>query len=436
MSADGTLEPARISNEYDILSKCIHCGLCLPHCPTYALSGLERSSPRGRIRLMKYIDEGELSFSPMFKEEMEFCLDCQACETACPAGVKYGELVERARAQLYIRMPRLSFRRIIQNFFFRHILPVRRNLTFVASILRWLQATGIFRLLSGFLKHLSTRLTTLVMLTPEISLKYGHEMFGERELTANTPRYRVGLFLGCVMNVAYAEVHRDTVALLRQVGCNVVIPTGQTCCGSLQAHYGDQELAKSLVEENMRLFSNADIETIIVNSAGCGAFMKRYHRKVSEGNTAKGNMEVKDLTEFLVEVGFGQPRDGSNWEHEFSGKRVAWHDPCHLAHAQGVVDQPRKLLQQIPGIQFVPLSESSWCCGSAGIYNIIRPKDAALLLERKLRNIKRAEVDILVTANPGCEGQLRYGVRNSGLNTEVIHIASFLAKIYAEKAPS
>jgi glycolate oxidase iron-sulfur subunit len=259
---------------------------------------------------------------------------------------------------------------------------------------------------------------------PRISASFSYDL-EPVERIKNT-KYRVGVLLGCIMSVAYAHVHRDTIALLRQAGCDVVIPEGQTCCGSLHAHNGDGEFAISLARQNIKAFGNAKLDAIIVNSAGCGAYMKKY--ATSEEEEGSIGKKIKDLTEFLSDVGFAP--NVRIEEHAFMGKRVTWHDPCHLAHAQKIVDEPRRLLGSIPGIEFVALPESSWCCGSAGVYNIVRFEDAHLLLERKIRNILSVNPDVVVTANPGCEAQIAYGLRKAEMKVETMHIASFLARVY------
>jgi glycolate oxidase iron-sulfur subunit len=416
----------------------MHCGLCLPTCPTYALTGLERSSPRGRIRLVKAVADGDLPITQGFVREMNYCLDCQACETACPAGVKYGSLVEAARAQIFQGGHESwlshALKRTVMDWAFRR----QDRLKALARLLRAYERSGFkaFVQRARVLNIVSPTLHEIQPLAPTISDQFSSDVLPAVIRPEGQPRYRVGFLTGCIMDVAFAQVHLDTIRLLTHHGCEVVIPRGQACCGSLQAHHGDLRAARRMAAHNIPLFDRADLDFIVMNSAGCGAFMKEYGELFSDDPVvaprAKGVSEkVRDITEFLVETSFrpangnGRKRAGKAGSSLF-GKRVTYDDACHLVHSQKISAQPRQLLGLIPGIELVELPESTWCCGSAGIYNIVQHRDAMKLLERKIDNVAKVNPDIVVTGNPGCLVQIQHGLRARGLSVELLHTATLL----------
>lgn len=363
--------------DYSILQQCIHCGLCLPTCPTYDATKHETSSPRGRIALMRAVADGKLpADSRQFADEMYFCLGCLACETACPAGVNYAEMLETARAEVGGR-----------KFLNWMLAPAR-----LRALLRVKVPPSM---LPGKLRQLYEMRP---LLSPKVPIR-------EVERPASV-RYRVGLLTGCVQDLAYSDVNRDTVDVLLANGCEVVTPCNQVCCGALSAHNG--EPAADLIRRNEIAFKGVDV--IVVNSAGCGAFMKHHH----------GNVE--DVSEFLAKIGITTP-----------GKldaRVTYHEPCHLVHGQKISRQPRDLLRAIPGLELVELPEATWCCGSAGIYNITQPEMSLALLDRKMKHIAATGAAIVATGNPGCIGQIRYGAKKFGVNVEVVHPVTMLARAY------
>jgi glycolate oxidase iron-sulfur subunit len=419
----------------NVLVNCMHCGLCLPQCPTYALTGLEKSSPRGRIRLIKAVAEGELPMTQGFIDEMNFCLDCQACETACPAGVKYGALVEAARAQIFQQGYERTTSLLLKKLFLRWFFRTPQRLQRLAWLLRYYQQSGLdwFMRQSGLLKVFSRRLHEIQSLTPRISETPSSQLYSERVQPYGTTRYRVAFLTGCIMDVAFADVNADTIELLRHAGCEIVMPRGQGCCGSLQAHNGDREMARELARTNIEAFTRERYDAIIMNSAGCGAFMKEYgnlfsHDQRLADKAREVSEKVQDLTEFLTATGF--TFNNPSKRNRFAGKRVTYHDACHLVHTQKVSRQPRELIKQIPGIDYRELPESTWCCGSAGIYNIVRYDDSMRLLERKIANVKHVRPDILVTGNPGCLIQLQHGLEREGLSIELLHTATFLRQAY------
>jgi len=436
MDLKGTATPASAfvgSNvpDDDFITQCMHCGLCLPTCPTYAITGLEKSSPRGRIRMIKAVSDGELKLTQGFIEEMNFCLDCQACETACPAGVKYGALVESARVQIFQQGKVSWFEKVMKRLFLGRILSSKKNLKSVARLLRLFQRSDWSRRLSrsAIFKFIAPKLHALEPLSPRIDSVFFDESAAEILKPAGPIKHRVAFLTGCIMNVAFADVDRDTIEILLHNDCEVLIPQDQECCGSLQAHNGDISSAERLARHNIDLFLSYNPEWIITNSAGCGAFMKEYERYLSSDPAYKEKAEVfsrkvKDLTEFLVAIDFKKPMKPYK-------KRVTYHDACHLAHAQRITEQPRAILQSIPGLELVELPEASWCCGSAGIYNIVRYDDSMKFLERKMKNVASTEAEIIVANNPGCITQMKYGLETQEIHAEVIHLATLLNRAYA-----
>ena len=379
------------SLDYSILQQCIHCGLCLPTCPTYDATKHETSSPRGRIALMRAVADGKLAAnSAQFADEMYFCLGCLACESACPAGVNYAEMLEHARAEVGLRGAWLL----------RWLFSKPARLRSVAKLLRAITIPPAI---------LPKRWWELYELRPKIGDKFSFDLIREVERPA-TVRHRVGLLTGCVQDVAYAEINHDTVDVLLANGCEVVTPRDQVCCGSLLAHNGEIELAWQLVHKNKTAFT--DVDAIIVNSAGCGSFMKDHCDK------------TRDVSEFLATIGIARPKP--------LNVRVTYHDACHLVHGQKLSQPPRELLRAIPGLELVELPESTWCCGSAGIYNITQPEMSLELLERKMKHIAATGAQVVATGNPGCIGQLCYGAKRFGVNVEIVHPVTLLARAYRQ----
>jgi glycolate oxidase iron-sulfur subunit len=342
---------------------------------------------------MRAVADGKLTAaSRQFADEMYFCLGCLACETACPAGVNYTGMLEHARAEVGLR----------GRWILRWLFAKPARLRAVAKLLRVEIPPAI----------LPARLRQLYELRPRIRDRFSFDLIREVERPANI-RHRVGLLAGCVQDVAYSDVNRDTVDVLLAAGCEVVTPRTQVCCGSLLAHNGELALARQLAKQNREAFK--DVDAIIVNSAGCGSFMK--HAPEYGG-------KVKDIFEFLAEIGF------QSSIRSRPPCRVVYHDACHLVHGQKISRPPRDLLRAIPGLELVELPESTWCCGSAGIYNITHPEMSMALLERKMKNIAATGAQIVATGNPGCIGQIRYGAKKFGVTVEVVHPVTLLARAY------
>ena len=412
----------------DVLSQCIHCGMCLSTCPTYELTKLERSSPRGRIKMIKSVASGEMEISKIFAEEMDFCLDCQACETACPAGVKYGSIVEAARVVVEKSGYGKPLSRSIKYLALKIIIPNKVLLKGAARLLRLYQRSGLQKFLhkSGIFKRLAPKLSEIDLLSPTVSTKFSDNHLQESYSSSISSKYKTAFLTGCLMNVMFDEINSDTVDVLKMLNCDIIIPNEQVCCGSLNEHNGDFETARKLAKKNIDVFGKYDFDFLITNSSGCGAFMKEY------GHILKNDPEysekakifsakVKDIMEFLADIGIEKKFKSLN-------DSVTYHDACHLVHTQKIFTEPRKVLQSIPEISFTELEESAWCCGSAGIYNITHYEDSMKILERKMNNIRKSNSKIVLAGNPGCISQLKYGAKKFNVDVEVMHPISFVKK--------
>lgn len=412
----------------DILSQCIHCGMCLATCPTYEMTKLERSSPRGRIKLIKSVARGEMEITPIFADEMSFCLDCQACETACPAGVKYGSMVEAARVEVDNAGYGSPLGRMIKKISLKHIVAKKKNLKIAARLLYIYQNWGIQKALhkSGFFKLLSPKLGEIDKLSPAVSKAAGEKLFKEFTPAAGKEKFKTAFLTGCLMDVMFAEENKDTVDVLTGCGCGVIAPKEQGCCGSLHAHNGDFKTAEELAKKLLDVFDKYEFDYMISNSAGCGAFMKEYRHVFADDpeyseKAKQFSAKVRDVMEFLSEI-------NPDFVNSSLREPVTYHDACHLVHTQKISVQPRQVLSSIPDLNYKELEESAWCCGSAGIYNIVRYDDSMVVLERKMNNIKNTGAKIVLTGNPGCISQIRYGAEKFNVDVKVMHPVSFLKR--------
>jgi glycolate oxidase iron-sulfur subunit len=402
-----------------LIDACVHCGFCLPSCPTYLLWSEEMDSPRGRIYLMKAALEGRAALAPSLVRHFDACLGCMACVTACPSGVQYGPLIERTRAQIERHYPRGLADRAFRAFLFA-LLPYPARLRLALAPLA--SAGWLVKLFDriGLLRLLPARLRSLVTLAPPVSWRSLTARVAEETPAMGTRRMTVGLLTGCVQRLAFPHVNQATINVLAAEGCRVVAPAGQGCCGALALHAGRIDQARVLAREAIAVFERAGVERVAVNAAGCGSCMKEY------GDLFAGDPEwadrarafsarVRDVSEVLVELGESRaPRRPVR-------ARVAYHDACHLAHAQGVRAEPRALLAAIPSLEVMTPAESEICCGSAGIYNLVQPDAAADLGARKARHIAALTPDVVATANPGCIIQIAAAGRRLGYRWRIVH---------------
>ncbi len=428
------------SLDYSVVQQCMHCGMCLPTCPTYMETKREKNSPRGRISLMRSIADGELGVTPAFADEMYYCLGCLACETACPAGVNYGQLFETARAEIERTGAADHTERQFWRWLTLEVLFMRPPLLrWVGRIMRVWQSTGLDVRLRKlrFFGLLPKKMRELEPQTPRICGAFSDELIEAVETASGPRRYRVGMLTGCVQDLAFSDVNRDTVDVLRANGCEVVTPRAQSCCGSLHAHNGALELARELARRQLDAFDLDTLDAVITNAGGCGSHLKTYGHLLHDDpvyaeRARQWDAKLKDIHEWLVEIDFRKP------EVAIDAGEVAYHESCHLCHGQKVTSQPRTILQSIPGLTFVELPESNWCCGSAGIYNITQPEQSRKLIERKMGHLAATGAGTVATSNPGCHMQLAGGLAAGGASgcTKVTQPVSLLARAYRAEGMS
>ncbi len=423
--------------DYSVVQQCMHCGLCLPTCPTYDATKLERNSPRGRISLMRAIADERLEPTKAFADEMYFCLGCLACMTACPAGVNYAELFEHARAEaeasgaLNQNGPQ---RGIIRGFTLRWLFMEHSRLQLVGSVLRLYQKLGLqsFVRRSGILRLMPKRLRELEAMTPVIQPEYSDDLIEPVTPARGEKKYRVAMLTGCAQDLIFSDVNLDTVEVLAQNGCEVVTPLSQGCCGSLHAHNGEWELAQQLARKQIDLLPPEKFDAIITNAAGCGSHLKHYAKLLADDPAYAHRAElwdrkVKDIHEWLAQIGIRSPSAAGA-----PAQTVTYHEACHLCHGQKITAQPRQVLRAIPNLKLVELPESTWCCGSAGIYNITQPEMAGELLDRKIKHIKSTGATVVATGNPGCLLHIINGVKRQGLPIRLAHPITLLAESYRQ----
>jgi glycolate oxidase iron-sulfur subunit len=399
---------------------CVHCGLCLSSCPTYLATGRESSSPRGRVYLMRGVAEGRIDLGGLLAEEAHLCLGCRACETACPAGVQYGAMLEETRHALQVGGHRKGLAPAIERWLLRHVVAHRGRLRAAVGLTRLAQQLGLLRAAESLLPR---SLADAPRLLPEIPADRAR--LPERTPAAGERRGRVAFFTGCLMSEVFAPVQRATVRLLAANGFEVWVPRGQGCCGALHAHAGDLDFARELARRNLRAFAaetGERVDAVILDSAGCGAAMREAGRWLpGEGEALAAR--VRDICEFLDEVGLRGPPG------RFEA-RVCYDDPCHLVHGQGVEAAPRRLLAQVPGLELVAHANPTRCCGAAGTYNLTHPEMSRRVLADKVDALSDAAPEWIATGNPGCLMQLARGVRERGLAARVVHPVEILAAAY------
>ena len=410
--------------EKKFIDDCVHCGFCLPVCPTYVLWGDEMDSPRGRIYMIKNASQGEAPLDSHFRRHMDNCLGCMACMTACPSGVLYNRLIEPTRAQIERNVPRSLGEKLFRKVLFS-AFPYPKRLRLLALPLLIYQRSRLHSLIgwSGIRKSLPKRIAALDTLMPKVRNVF--EKMPAIVHPRSAPRWRVGMLSGCVQQVFFSHVNAATIRVLAAEGCDVIIPREQGCCGALMLHSGLEGEAIALAKKLIAVFEAANVDTIVINSAGCGSTMKEYGYILRDDpawaeRAACFSAKCKDVSEFLCEL---EPLALRNP----LVCRVAYHDACHLQHAQGVRDQPRHLLKAIPGLDVAEIPEAHLCCGSAGIYNLLEPETAQQLGDRKVDNLMSTHSQAVVSANPGCLLQLMSGVRRRGIDTmPAFHLVELL----------
>jgi glycolate oxidase iron-sulfur subunit len=436
--------------QWDDYSRCVHCGLCLNHCPTYRLWGLEADSPRGRIRQMLLVDEGRLELDDVFVKHIDQCLDCRACETACPSGVEYGKLVEATRAQIEQNYWRPFTPRFVRWLVFRKLLPHPRRIAALARMLRFYQRCGLAKLarVTGVLKLLG--LSERERLLPPIDSDFFFSRLGRTYPAQGPRRARVAFFGGCLAQVTFTALNDATIRVLQANGCEVVVPAEQVCCGALCAHAGVRDTARELAQRNLDAFLREQCDAIITNAAGCGSTLKEYphlfsngdadqekakHQRRDRGGTEvtekarQFSAKVRDVTEFLADLGLAAPL--RSLAQNGAPLRVTYQDSCHLVHGQKVKDAPRKLICSIPGVELVEMPVADYCCGSAGVYNVTQTAASLAILAEKMQHAASTRASVIATANPGCILQLRAGAALHATGQHVLHVVELLDRALA-----
>ena len=409
---------------YEDYARCIHCGLCLNACPTYRLWNLEADSPRGRIHQMIHVEQGDVPVTDSFVDHIDKCLDCRACETACPSGVEYGKLVEYARARIERDYHRPLLSRVARDVAYRRLLPYPKRIATLARLLRFYQRSRLQSLArsTGILKLLSVEKRERLL--PRVDSKFFYDCLGKTFPAKDARRAGVAFFAGCVANVTFAELNAATIRVLTANGCEVVVPGGQLCCGALAAHAGVRDVARQLARQNLRAFVLNDVDAIVTNAAGCGSTLKEYHHLFTPDEpeyrqAAAFAKKTRDVTEFLAALGLSA-------RLKPLPLRVTYQDSCHLLHGQKVREAPRKLLRAIPGLDLAELPHSDICCGSAGVYNVTHTEASLDLLAEKMRCASATNAQVITTSNPGCLLQMRAGAEMHHTNQQVLHVIELL----------
>ena len=419
-----------------LVADCVHCGFCLPACPTYVLWGRETDSPRGRIAIIKGGIEQETDLTDRVARHFDTCLGCMACVTACPSGVQYDKLLEATRPQIERRLDRPVSDRIFRRLIFT-LFPHADRLRVAAVTLWGYQMLGLRRVAraTGLLNLLPARLRALEAIMPDISLRGAWADTPLRVPAAGTRRRRVGLLLGCVQRVFFNEVNAATVRVLAAEGCEVVIPPSQGCCGALMLHAGLEDEAVGMARRFIDAFEAeaGDVDTIVINAAGCGSTLKEYGHLLRDdpryADRARALADkCQDISEVLAEL---EPRT----VRRPVPMRVAYHDACHLQHAQGISGEPRKVLKTIPQLEVIEIPEAGICCGSAGIYNLVEPHTAADLGDRKARHIASTGADAVVSSNPGCLLQIASRLDQAGTPRRTLHLIELVDASIRGQAP-
>jgi glycolate oxidase iron-sulfur subunit len=416
-----------------LIKQCIHCGMCLSACPTYKVLGSELDSPRGRIYQMRALQEGRIApDDPNFRLHIDRCLNCRACETACPSGVQYGQLLEATRAFL---PPRNRTESALRAVVLNRVFTTPAWLDLLGTGMRLYQKSGLQAVLrrTRLLDRLPLKLGKLEALLPPMQGGVLRAQLPEI-MPAQGPKVaRVALITGCVQDQFFSLTNAATARVLAMNGCEVVVPRGQACCGALHSHGGERETARALARRNIALFETTGADYYIINAAGCGSTLKEYHHLLAgepewDERAHRFSSRVRDVSEFLASIelnrNFGTIR-----------RRITYQDACHLAHGQRITAAPRALLQQIPGIELIEMNEADTCCGSAGIYNVTQYDLSMELMQRKIDNVAATKAELVVAANPGCIIQLMYGVRQRGLRMDVLHPIDLLDRAYRTARP-
>jgi glycolate oxidase iron-sulfur subunit len=422
------------SLDYDQLTNCMRCGFCLPACPTFRETGVEAESPRGRIALMKAAADGLLLPEQAFAEQMDHCLGCRACEPACPADVKYGRLIEQARAAVEEhREDHRWWVKTVRKAVFQGLFPHPRRMRLLGGALKLYQKSGLQKLVrvSGALKLLPAHLAEMENIMPTVSAQGVVGQIGKRHPAKGDRIATVGLFRGCIMDILFTDTNVNTVELLTEAGFEVVIPDAQTCCGALHAHSGEQAQSRDLAKRNIRAFREAGVDWVVSNAGGCGAMLYEYDHLLHDDRQWAEDADwfarrVVDVSRLLYERGRIPAFRFPGETHE--EVRITYQDSCHLRNVMQSSDAPRALMKRVDGADYVEMPEADRCCGSAGIYNLTQPDSAGQILSHKMEHARGTSAGLMLTSNPGCLLQMKLGIEREGLGgrMEAVHLVDFL----------
>ncbi len=413
-----------------LIDACVHCGFCLPTCPSYRVLGKESDSPRGRIYLMDAINKGEASLSPTAVKHFDSCLGCLACTTACPSGVQYDQLIASVRPQIQRNHTRPWPEKAIRQLIFA-LFPYPDRIRLLLTPLALYQTLGLSKLLqaSGLLKRLSPNLAAMEGLLPTVTPSCFADNLPELISAQGEKRYRVGMILGCVQRVFFSDVNAATARVLSANGCEIVVPKSQGCCSALPAHQGETQQAQALARQMIDSFEETDVDYIIINAAGCGHTLKEYgHILADDPEYAQKAQtfasKVRDVQEFLADVGLSAPL------HPLQADPLVtvYQDACHLLHGQKISRQPRQLLAQIPGVTLREPLDAALCCGSAGVYNMLQPEIAAELGQMKSNSLVNTGATLIASSNPGCSLQIKQALEKQGKTIRLQHPIQLLDK--------
>ena len=412
----------------DDLLNCMQCGFCLSVCPTYKIIPKETATPRGRIALMKSVQDGGLVTSDI-TESLDLCLGCRACEVACPSGVQYGTMLEHAKEVITEQTNFTAPVKAVRWLFLKQLLPYPKRMKWLRGGIRLYQKSGLQKVArkSGLLKALPWNMAAFEAVLPPVA-PFKAQLPRKVQPKIKTNKPTVAFFTGCIQDAVFHDTNVATMKLLEASGFPIVTPEDQTCCGAVHSHAGEMDQAKELAKKNIEMLERTGAAYMVNNQGGCGAMLKEYDKLLADDpiwaeRAREFVKKVKDINEILAEIDELPPLYPIK-------ERVTYQDSCHLTNVQGVTLQPRKLIQAIPEIDFVEMVGANTCCGSAGTYNIVHHKESMMILDAKMINVLNTEASIIVVANPGCLLQMKMGVQRAGLENElqVIHIADLLAK--------
>lgn len=420
--------------DYDELMNCTKCGFCLPSCPTYIETDYnEVHSPRGRIALMKGVVDGLVDPDENFKNAIDVCLGCRACEPACPSGVQFGQLLEQSRDSFYQNYRRSFFENNTRKLVFKHLFPKKNRMVNMTNLMGLYQRTPVQKLLNKtkLINLLPKNLSAMEKVLPEVPRKKEMKKRPHFLSSKQKAKKRVAFFSGCLMDTVFKKTNDSTIKLLQYAGCDIVIPESQNCCGALHGHSGEVQLAKELAKQNIISFENNNIDYIITNSGGCGAYLHDYNHLFKDNDEWRDranqfSSKIKDISSILIDLDFHKQK------LVLSNKIITYQDSCHLRNGQKVYNEPRKLLNAIKGIHYIELKEANRCCGSAGIYNILEYEMSMKILDTKMEHVKQTDATTIVTSNPGCLLQMNLGISREHLSNKMnaVHIVDLLLEAY------